>query len=295
MASFWHDSIFFQFISLRGWIGRVWSKKEGRAKEETAKGTSQRKDNFLIRNGEGVLEILGKTEISQGMFAFHLVTLMREVIAPTGCTVCMCVRRRFWSHREVRKQEEWGTDLFRALPVPVCCTCREAFSFLSPLSHIPVWSLHLLWPMVSCQLRPPSHYGCVIKAGQPWDGKTLTIEWWFIASKFRDVETEKGISKLIQKTYLWGKWRPGRHALLRCHIAGDAETRSLVFGFSTQHYYEIPAEPWWLTHPGGAIYRNYKVISVSWSWQFGAIPYSLLPGRGAREGEDLSHWYFMGA
>lgn len=42
-----------------------------------------------------------------------------------------------------------------------------------------------------------------------------------------------------------------------------------------------------MTNPGGAIYRNYKVISVPQSLQFDAIPYSLFPGRGGREGEGL--------
>lgn len=71
----------------------VWSKKGGRAKKDIAKGTRERDEKFLIRNGEGSLEIPGQTERSQSTFAFHLVTLVREVTAPPGCTVCMCVRR----------------------------------------------------------------------------------------------------------------------------------------------------------------------------------------------------------
>lgn len=36
----------------------------------------------------------GQTEISESMFAFHFVSLVREVIAITGYAVSMCVREK---------------------------------------------------------------------------------------------------------------------------------------------------------------------------------------------------------
>lgn len=51
MASFWHDSTFFQFISLRSGRGKSGEWKEGgkeKHKEETARGTRERKTTFFF-------------------------------------------------------------------------------------------------------------------------------------------------------------------------------------------------------------------------------------------------------
>lgn len=104
MASFWHDSIFFQFISLWRWIGRIWTK-EGGSRKRLLKEPGKGKTIFKLETGKGCLEGLSKAEISQSMFAFHFVSLAGEVTATNRCAMYTCVRKK--PQRSMSAKRNW--------------------------------------------------------------------------------------------------------------------------------------------------------------------------------------------
>lgn len=73
--------------------------------------------------GRGGLEGCGQTETSESMFAFHFVSLVREVI--TGCAVCMCVRKK-----DLKTQRNMNTRRISNWPIPSSCFSHCSFPFL---------------------------------------------------------------------------------------------------------------------------------------------------------------------
>lgn len=89
MASFWHDSIFFQFISLRLGKGSLESerKEEKQNPRKRLLKSRERKTIFPIRSKDRALR--ARLGYLQAHLHF-LISLGREVIESAGCVVCRC-------------------------------------------------------------------------------------------------------------------------------------------------------------------------------------------------------------
>lgn len=78
--------------------------------------------------GRGDLGGYGQTEIPESMFAFHFVSLVREVIAITGYAVSMCVREKVLKTQKYEHKKNKSLAYSMFLFQPLCL--QGSFPFL---------------------------------------------------------------------------------------------------------------------------------------------------------------------